>query len=208
MSLKIGIFAHLKFYCHGHLIKINKVTCVTGNNSQWLLQVSKDDLQLHSSLVAFHTNVTYLAKTSPDSTHPIIVPRCGILFTYGNADDINTLRSPGTGNLRKGITAIIFKHFLTLLVVPTFLSPTSKVLLPINNNTYSNEHELWTSWEMVTKYFNVLSQHWLQYPATYPQKSILILPTLELFLIIALSNMNIAPKAISPNFVQISTANT
>jgi len=54
--------------------------------------------------------VTYLAKTSPDRTHPIIVPRCGILFTYGSADDINTLRSPGTGNLQKEKTTISFTY--------------------------------------------------------------------------------------------------
>jgi hypothetical protein len=58
---------------------------------------------------------------------------------------------------------------------------------------------------MVTTYFNVLSQHWLHYAATYPQKSIM---TPELCFITALSNMNVAPKAMSPNFVKISLANT
>jgi len=40
--------------------------------------------------VSLPANLQYLAKTSAESTHPMMFPRCGTLFTYGNADVIST----------------------------------------------------------------------------------------------------------------------
>src|SRR5687768_14480514 len=41
----------------------------------------------------------YLEKTSALSTAPIMLPKCGTLFTYGRADVIRTFRFPILGNL-------------------------------------------------------------------------------------------------------------
>jgi hypothetical protein len=100
-------------------------TTITVSSAEYL-QVPNDYPLLQNSLKAgrmdFNTKskvewiliqkATYRAKTSPDRTQPIIVPRCGILFTYGSADDINTLRSPGTGNLQKGRFTISFSDII------------------------------------------------------------------------------------------------
>ena len=41
----------------------------------------------------------YRAKTSAESTEPIRLPKCGVLFTKGRADVMSTLRLPGSGSI-------------------------------------------------------------------------------------------------------------
>lgn len=41
----------------------------------------------------------HLAKISADRTDPIMLPKWGMLFTYGKAEVIITLRLPAMGNL-------------------------------------------------------------------------------------------------------------
>lgn len=41
----------------------------------------------------------YLGKTSPERTDPIIFPKCGTLFTYGNALVISMFCFPGFGRI-------------------------------------------------------------------------------------------------------------
>lgn len=46
-------------------------------------------------------SISYLAKTSADRTHPIMLPKCGTLLTYGRAEVIKIFFSPFLGNLLK-----------------------------------------------------------------------------------------------------------
>lgn len=45
--------------------------------------------------------VSYRAKTSALNREPMRLPKCGTLFTYGNALVINTFRVSGFGKLVK-----------------------------------------------------------------------------------------------------------
>lgn len=40
----------------------------------------------------------HLRHAPADKTHPMMFPRCGTLFTYGNADVMRMFFCPGTGS--------------------------------------------------------------------------------------------------------------
>jgi hypothetical protein len=99
---------------------------------------------------------------------------------------------------RKQSPSVSNSPLLTFLAVCTFLC------LPLQRFHYLDDYELRTGWEMVRKYFNVLSQQRLP---LIPKNSFLTTSTLQLCFFTALHSTNIAPKAMSPNSVQISIAN-
>ena len=54
----------------------------------------------------------YLVKTSAESTDPMMLPRCGTLFTYGSALVTKMFRFPGSGRIGRGFgdsSAIVAK---------------------------------------------------------------------------------------------------
>ena len=59
----------------------------------------------------YFSPITYLAKTSPLRTQPMILPRWGTLLTYGRALVTKIFLSPGTGSLG-GNHTLTFNFFV------------------------------------------------------------------------------------------------